>query len=149
VFRTSSGHGYGSVYSGPIGSVLTPALVGIERARDLPEASTLCGRCEEVCPVKIPLPRMLRAWRVKEFERHLTPAPYRWTLAAWRAIAARPWVYRLVSDLARANLVRLARRQGGVLHKLPGLAGEWTKDRDMAVGRGATFQSRWRAGRRR
>lgn len=148
VFGTISGHGYGSIYGGPMGSVLTPALVGIERAHKLPEASTFCGRCEEVCPVKIPLPRMLRAWRVREFERHLTPAPYRWALAAWRAIGSRPALYRTISSFARANLVWLARRQGGVLRKLPSFAGGWTKHRDMGVGHGPTFQAAWRKGRR-
>lgn len=144
VFGTISGHGYGSVYGGPMGSVLTPAIVGIDRAHKLPGASTFCGRCEEVCPVKIPLPRMLRAWRNREFERHLTPAPYRWALAVWRAVASRPALYGWVSRAARASLLGVARRQGGVLRKLPGIAGGWTRDRDMNIGSGGTFQSAWR-----
>ena len=56
VYEAIGGHAYGSVYPGPMGSVLTPALTGIERSRDLPSASTLCGKCASVCPVKIPLP---------------------------------------------------------------------------------------------
>ena len=63
VYGAIGGHAYGSVYPGPMGAVLTPALAGIGTARDLPSASTLCGRCAEVCPVKIPLPELLRAWR--------------------------------------------------------------------------------------
>ena len=51
---------YGAVYSGPIGKVLTPAFQGLDKARDLPNASTFCGRCEEVCPMRIPLPKMMR-----------------------------------------------------------------------------------------
>ena len=56
VYGAIGGHAYGSLYPGPMGAVLTPALQGIERARDLPNASSFCGRCEEVCPMGIPLP---------------------------------------------------------------------------------------------
>ena len=56
VYGTIGGHAYGSLYPGPMGAVLTPALYGIEQARDLPNASSFCGRCEEVCPMAIPLP---------------------------------------------------------------------------------------------
>jgi L-lactate dehydrogenase complex protein LldF len=146
VFGAISGHGYGSVYSGPIGAALTPALVGIERAHHLPQASSLCGRCEEVCPMKIPLPRMLRAWRTREFERHVTPVAHRWALTLWRLIASRPRLYRLATQCGRRALQWLARCQGSgaTLRRLPGLAGGWTKDRDMGLGRGRTFQSAWR-----
>src|SRR6185295_13090652 len=62
VYGTIGGHAYGSLYPGPMGAVLTPALYGIEHARDLPNASSFCGRCEEVCPMAIPLPSMMRKW---------------------------------------------------------------------------------------
>ena len=52
---------------------LRPSLIGIDKAGHLPNASTFCGRCEEVCPMRIPLPSMMRHWREREFERHLTP----------------------------------------------------------------------------
>jgi L-lactate dehydrogenase complex protein LldF len=148
VFGALGGHGYGSVYSGPIGAALTPALTGIERARHLPEASSLCGRCEEVCPVKIPLPSLLRHWRTQEFARHLAPARYRWALGAWALIAAQPLLYRFASSIGRRVLTRMARRQGGHVRRLPSLAGGWTEHRDMAVGEGATFQAAWRQGQR-
>ena len=67
VYGAIGGHAYGSVYPGPMGAVLTPALQGIEHARDLPNASSFCGRCEEVCPMSIPLPKMMRAWRERDF----------------------------------------------------------------------------------
>src|SRR5579883_2335818 len=73
VYNTIGGHAYGWVYPGPMGSVLTPAILGIAEAGHLPNASTLCGRCESVCPMRIPLPKMLRHWREKEFERGLAP----------------------------------------------------------------------------
>ena len=63
VYAAVGGHTYGWVYPGPMGSVLTPSIVGIESAQHLPNASTFCGRCEEVCPVRIPLPKLLRYWR--------------------------------------------------------------------------------------
>lgn len=148
VFSAIGGHGYGSVYSGPIGAALTPALTGIERAHHLPAASSFCGRCEEVCPVRIPLPAMMRYWRAKEFERHLEPAAYRWALGAWSIIAAWPMLYRFASSIGRTVLIRMARRQGGRLKKLPSIAGGWTEHRDMGVGEGATFQSQWRKGKR-
>jgi L-lactate dehydrogenase complex protein LldF len=148
VFAAIGGHGYGSVYSGPIGAALTPALVGLERAKDLPEASSFCGRCEEVCPVKIPLPRLLREWREREFERHLTPGAYRWALGLWTIIASRPWLYRWACGFGRFGLTKLARAQGGAVHRLPGLAGGWTSERDLTVGTGPTFQAAWRKGRR-
>ena len=75
VYGAIGGHAYGWVYPGPMGSVLTPALIGVDQAGHLPNASTFCGKCESVCPVKIPLPKLMRHWREREFERHLTPAP--------------------------------------------------------------------------
>ena len=73
VYGAVGGHAYGWVYPGPMGSVLTPSLIGVNEAGHLPNASTFCGKCESVCPVKIPLPKLMRHWREREFERHLTP----------------------------------------------------------------------------
>ena len=81
VYAAVGGHTYGWVYPGPMGAVLTPSIVGIENAGHLPNASTFCGRCEEVCPVRIPLPKLMRHWREREFERHLSPATVRTGLA--------------------------------------------------------------------
>ena len=74
VYAAVGGHAYGWVYPGPMGAVLTPSLIGIEEAAPLPNASTLCGRCESVCPVKIPLPKMLRHWREREYAKKLVAA---------------------------------------------------------------------------
>ena len=71
VYQKIGGHSYGWVYPGPMGSVLTPSYVGIEKTLDLPQASTLCGECHVACPVKIPLPDLLRKLREKQFERGL------------------------------------------------------------------------------
>src|SRR5262244_1737694 len=63
VYAAVGGHAYGWVYSGPMGAVLTPSLVGVAEAGQLPNASTFCGQCESVCPVKIPLPKMILFWQ--------------------------------------------------------------------------------------
>lgn len=80
VYTAIGGHAYGSVYPGPMGAVLTPGLADLDSARHLPNASTFCGRCEEVCPVAIPIPKLLRYWRKQEFSRHLRPRGERYGL---------------------------------------------------------------------
>jgi L-lactate dehydrogenase complex protein LldF len=138
VYGAVGGHAYGWVYPGPMGSVLTPALIGIENAAPLPNASTLCGRCESVCPMHIPLPRMLRAWREKEFERHLTPKRARWGLAVHTALASRPKLYRWATRAAAWGLKIWGGRRGSMDH-LP-YAQEWTDSRTMAAPQyGRTF----------
>ena len=99
VYAAVGGHTYGWVYPGPMGAVLTPSIVGIENAGHLPNASTFCGRCEEVCPVRIPLPKLMRHWREREFERHLSPATVRTGLAAWGFLATRPRLYAVAMSL--------------------------------------------------
>jgi L-lactate dehydrogenase complex protein LldF len=142
VYNVVGGHAYGFVYPGPMGSVLTPAIVGIENAKHLPNASTLCGRCEEVCPVRIPLPRMLRAWREREFERHLSPATVRSGLALWAYFAKRPRLYGLATGLAARMLAGFGRRKGR-FRWLPFASG-WTRDRDFPAPQGTTFQAQWK-----
>ncbi len=141
VYGTVGGHAYGWVYPGPMGAVLTPALIGVDQAGHLPNASTFCGKCESVCPVKIPLPKMMRHWREREFERHLSPASVRSNLAAWAWFARRPGAYRLATRLAASVLVLLGRRRGR-LRRLP-LAGGWTEGRDLPVPEGDTFFARY------
>ncbi|MFZ1990249.1 MAG: LutB/LldF family L-lactate oxidation iron-sulfur protein [Alphaproteobacteria bacterium] len=145
VFGAISGHGYGSIYPGPIGAVLTPGLVGIDEAHHLPNASTLCGRCEEVCPVRIPLPKMLRHWREREFARAPNAVTGHRALAIWSFFASSPRRYRFVAGLGKAALGALSRIQGkGWIKWLPALAGGWTKERDMRIAPGASFQAQWR-----
>jgi L-lactate dehydrogenase complex protein LldF len=143
VYHAVGGHAYGSVYPGPMGAVLTPSLVGVEQGGQLPNASTFCGRCEAVCPVRIPLPGMMRHWREREFERHLSPAAARYGIGFWAFFAKRPSLYRLSTTLAMRALHLLARRKGR-FGWLP-LAGGWTRYRDLPAPQGATFQSKWRA----
>ena len=147
VYATVGGHAYGWVYPGPMGSVLTPALIGIEKAGNLPNASTFCGKCEAVCPVKIPLPKMMRHWREREFERHLTPQAARTGLGVWAFVARRPGLYRLATRAASFGLGWLGRGRGR-FRSLP-LAGGWTAGRDFPAPEGDTFFARYAREQRR
>ena len=142
VYNAVGGHAYGWVYPGPIGSVVTPALIGIENAKHLPNASTFCGRCEEVCPMRIPIPKMLRHWREKEFERHLQPTSMRWGLGLWAWMAKRPKLYRKATALAARVLANQAHGKGR-LSKVP-LASGWTEFRDLPAPQGKTFHQLWK-----
>ncbi|PPC74103.1 iron-sulfur cluster-binding protein [Pokkaliibacter plantistimulans] len=141
VYGSVGGHAYGWVYPGPMGSVLTPQLIGVDQAGHLPNASTFCGKCESVCPVRIPLPKLMRHWREREFERHLTPSTVRQGLWGWAAFAKRPTLYRWMSRSANFLLRRLARN--GRISKLP-LATGWTDWRDMPAPQQGTFMDQWK-----
>ena len=141
VYQEVGGHAYGWVYPGPMGAVLTPTLIGIDKAGHLPNASTFCGRCEAICPMKIPLPGMMRHWREREFERALSPATWRWGLGVWAWFARRPRLYQLGTKLAMRALGNLGSARGR-FRRLP-LAGGWTKYRDLPAPQGQTFQELW------
>ena len=145
VYQAVGGHAYGWVYPGPMGSVLTPSLIGVEKGGQLPNASTFCGRCESICPMRIPLPKMMRHWREREFERQLSPGAVRFGLGAWRMIASRPWLFRLTTRAASLGL-RIWARGKGRISSLP-LGGGWTGQRDFPAPQGGTFQSKWRGKR--
>ena len=141
VYGAVGGHAYGWVYPGPMGAVLTPTLLGVSEAGHLPNASTFCGRCESVCPMKIPLPAMMRHWREREFAQRLSPKTQRWGLRAWAFVAQRPALYRAVSALAARTLGAMAKGRGR-FRALP-LAGGWTDKRDLPAPEGRSFMSLW------
>lgn len=141
VYGAAGGHAYGGVYGGPIGAVLMPALNGIEKAWTLPEASSFCGSCEAVCPMRIPLPGLMRKWREVAHARKLNKARARWAVAAWGWAARRPRLYRVGARIGVAALRRLAGRRGR-LRALP-FAGSWTAERDLPAPEGGTFVDRW------
>jgi L-lactate dehydrogenase complex protein LldF len=145
VYQNIGGHAYGWVYPGPMGSVLTPAFVGLENAIDLPNASTFCGECAVVCPVKIPLPDLMRHLRRRQVERHLRPWSERAALRLWSWAAQHPAVYALFTRAAARLLHRLGGKKKSLRH-LPGASG-WTKGRDMPAPSGRTFRELYQARR--
>ena len=142
VYQNIGGHAYGRVYPGPMGAVLTPALAGIEQALDLPNASTFCGACSEVCPVKIPLPDLMRHWRERQTEQRLRPRRERLLLRLWAWTALRPRLYAVVAR-AVARLLHGLGGSDGLVHRLPGASG-WTRGRDLPAPPGLTFHALYR-----
>jgi len=112
VYSSVGGHSYGSVYPGPLGAVLTPLLADKKKAGDLPNASSFCGRCEQVCPVKIPLVELMRQLRNDQFEQH---SHWRnWGMAIYMKISLSPLAYRIFIQFLRIGL-RFANRSSFVL----------------------------------
>ena len=99
VYQAVGGHAWGWVYPGPMGNILTPSYVGLENAVPLPNAATLCNQCGVVCPVKIPLPDLMRRLREEQMARGLKPWPERVGLALWGWAARRPALYALGTRL--------------------------------------------------
>ena len=142
VYQKIGGHAYGWVYPGPMGSVLTPSYVGVENALDLPQAATLCGQCSVVCPVKIPLPDLLRKLRERQVERGLRPWYERAAIGAWAFAALRPALYRPLTRIG-ARLLKWLGGEKGRIRSLP-LAGGWTDHRDFPAPSGRTFIEQYR-----
>jgi L-lactate dehydrogenase complex protein LldF len=140
VYAAVGGHAYGATYTGPIGAALNPALMGIAVAHHHPNASTFCGRCAEVCPVKIPLPKIMRYWRAREYASGLAPRSAVFGLGLWAFFAKRPALYRLFAGLA-ATLLKMVSANGRV-HALP-LMRNWFAVRDFPAPEGKTFQALW------
>jgi len=140
IYNAIGGHAYGWVYAGPIGAVLSPAFLGIDAAGDLPSASTFCGKCEEVCPVKIPLTSLMRGWREKKLASGAGRRE-RALLSAWAFFAERPKLYHLAARFGIATLSALGRSRGA-FRRLP-FAGRWTATRDFPAPQRRTFQQLW------
>lgn len=142
VYGAVGGHAYGWVYPGPIGAVLNPQLVGVKDTTHLPAASSFCGRCEEVCPMQIPLPRLMRQWRERAFaDGHLSRS-WRWGLKLWGNLAKRPWLYRQVTRWS-SRLLRMLGRSKGFVRRLPFGSG-WSDTRDFPTPTGKTFFERYK-----
>ncbi|MGI9506587.1 MAG: LutB/LldF family L-lactate oxidation iron-sulfur protein [Geminicoccaceae bacterium] len=141
VYRQIGGHAYGGTYPGPMGSVLTPALDGLAKTRDLPHACTLNGKCAEVCPVEIPLPTLLRGWRDRSWREGLEAGATRTGLTLWAFIARHPRLYHAANRLAVFGL-RLF-RESGWIKRLP-LASGWTDHRDFPAPGRQTFMQAYK-----
>jgi L-lactate dehydrogenase complex protein LldF len=146
VYKTIGGHAYGDVYPGPVGAIVTPGLRGIAGHAELPGASTLCGACRDVCPVRLDIPRMLLALRREAVAGTPQPLTLRLGLRVFARIATRPRVYRTVTAIARLLLRAGASR--GWIARAPGLAAGWTASRDLKAPAARTFEAAFRARRR-
>jgi iron-sulfur cluster protein len=143
VYQRAGGHAYESVYPGPIGAILTPQLRGFDEAGSLPYASSLCGACGDVCPVKIEIPRILVHLRSKVVDSHrdeLTAERVAMEGLA-RAFSTRRGYERL-QKLGKVGQLPLVRK--GRIHRLPGLLGGWTEMRDLRPLPKQTFREWWR-----
>ncbi len=141
VYSAVGGHAFGTTYPGPIGAALNPALIGLAAAHHHANASTFCGRCADVCPVKIPLPRIMRYWRAREYAQGLAPKAAVLGISLWAFAARRPALYRLCARVA-ARLLKLFGRKGHV-RSLPLMRG-WFAARDFPAPWGKTFQELWK-----
>lgn len=151
VYTNIGGHAYGWVYPGPIGSVLTPLLVGQAKAMHLPNACTMNGRCQTVCPVKIPLPSLLRQHRVDLVQMGSPSWQQKFGIWCWYSLASRPKWYNpltriLITVLARLQSLKSASTRGR-FRWLP-LAQPWTATRDFPAPAQSTFQQLWKVQQR-
>lgn len=143
VYRQTGGHAYGSSYAGPIGAILTPQLLGMEAAQSLPYASSLCGACYEVCPVKINIPEVLihlRGRVVREQKSALDPEALAMKAAA--AIFASRRRFEAAQRMARVSQWPLVSK--GWVRSLPGMLGNWTRARDLRALPSQTFREWWK-----
>jgi len=149
VYGAIGGHAYGATYPGPLGAALDPGLDGLAKTYHLPNATSFCGRCETVCPVKIPLTRIMRHWRNQAFARGIPSSSFGTGLKLWGWIAQRPRLYRMGTGVA-ARAMRIIAGKHARLRSLPVLSG-WFAARDLAKPAAASFQAQWqkRRGKRR
>jgi L-lactate dehydrogenase complex protein LldF len=147
VYERTGGHAYGSVYPGPIGAILNPLLHGVasERDKTLPYASTLCGRCYEVCPVRIDIPRVLVHMRgsVVDSKRYGgLPTPELAAMKAARFVFGGPRRLGFLERLASLG-GRVMFRQGQIT-KLPRPLDAWTDARDAPAPPPESFRAWWK-----
>jgi L-lactate dehydrogenase complex protein LldF len=148
VYQQTGGHAYGSVYAGPIGAILTPQLMEMHHAQSLPYASSLCGACYEVCPVKINIPEVLIHLRHKVVKQqssglHILANPEVMALKAMAKVFQSEPVFRASQKMGRLAELPLARKDGqgeGWIDWLPGMLGGWTQVRDLHLMPKQTFR---------
>jgi L-lactate dehydrogenase complex protein LldF len=159
VYQQIGGHAYGSVYPGPIGAVITPQLIGLGKASQLPYASSLCGACREVCPVKIDIPELLLHLRAEITERSEVrdqgAEPVKQKLSErlafklWAAVMTRPRLYELgarFGHLLQGFIMRDGRigKVGGLIGRLAPPLAAWTSARDLRPIEAKSFRQQWR-----
>ena len=150
VYRKVGGHAYGWVYSGPIGKIVTPMLTSLSGAKDLPFASTLCGACREVCPIKIDIPRMLLKLRNELTEGPTYPHEKRASriekalIKGWYIAVRNPFLFEMASKVGAILLRPLVRK--GRIKWMPGPLSGWTRYKDFVPIAAKPFRARWREG---
>ena len=149
VYQKIGGHAYGSVYSGPIGSIITPQFVGLGKSKDLPFASSLCGACREICPVKINIPHILLSLRSDwaEGKGGAGGAPSlmeRMAFKAWGFAMRHRLLYNLIFRLPA--LFQGPLLKDGKFDRLPFIFGGWTENRDFPPLARRSFRRMWRDG---
>jgi L-lactate dehydrogenase complex protein LldF len=149
VYRQTGGHAYGSIYPGPIGAILTPQLMQMHHAQSLPYASSLCGACYEVCPVKINIPEVLIELRaqVVDQDRHKFTSLFDPMFLGMKTadfLFRKAWRFHLAQRLGRVGLGAFTRKDGWI-HSLPSLGAKWTQTRDLRGLPDQTFHEWWAA----
>jgi L-lactate dehydrogenase complex protein LldF len=142
VYGAIGGHAYGATYPGPLGGALDPGLDGLPKSYHLPNASSFCGRCDSVCPVKIPLTRIMRHWRNEAFAQGIPSRSFGFGLKLWGIAARRPLLYTRFAKTG-AWLMRWIAGRKGHLRSFPILTG-WFQVRDLPKPAAESFQSQWR-----
>jgi len=146
VYRESGGHAYGTTYSGPVGAVLVPSLLGLQDWGDLAQASSLCGACLEACPVRIDLPRMLIELRQRRVAQRLATPGLRRAIKTYAAAATRPTAFRVMMR-AGGLAARFRPTTSGWMTSLPAMGKKWTSTRDFPSPETRTFHQRWKKSR--
>ncbi|ULR32584.1 LutB/LldF family L-lactate oxidation iron-sulfur protein [Dickeya fangzhongdai] len=138
-YRHIGGHGYGSIYPGPVGAVLSPLLGGYEDFKHLPYACSLCTACDDVCPVRIPLSSLILQHRRVLAEQGMTPAAERRTVRLFNYANRHPGMWK-VGMVAGAHAARWLIRDGKMPFNI-GAISEWTAARDLPDADGESFRS--------
>ena len=139
VYRQTGGHAYGWTYPGPIGAIISPGLLGLENALPLPHASSLCGACADVCPVRIPIPELLLHWRERAADEGQTPAGERFGMRTYAGFAERPRAFSTAAGALRWTPWR------AVGKALPVLSG-WLQEREAPRPSPKSFRDLWNEG---
>ena len=145
VYRKVGGHSYGWVYSGPIGAIITPQLMGIDKAPELPFASSLCGACKDVCPVKIDFPKVLLELRknVVDSKKGGTRILERLGIRLWRFTVEHESIYKITNKLSYYFQLPW-KGSNGKLNSLPYPFSRWTDQRDFPAVAKKTFREKWK-----